>query len=141
MLDPDATSVSDPVRVSIRECAAFTRLMPRVILFEMGSSGSVSLLELPSRTRVLVFGSSGASGAVANATGRERYSSMPSVAFQNWWNASPGSLFEQRRCQQFRERYSNRMSASRLDTHSLSQEHKRFVHRMLRLLETILRLG
>ena len=77
MLGPDADSDSDPVadvsyRVSILECAAFTRLMPRDIFFEMASSGSVSLLELPSRVRDLDVGSSGARGAVANATGLER---------------------------------------------------------------------
>lgn len=89
MLEPDAgaTSVSEPVadesyRVSILECAAFMRLMPREIFLDIGSSRSVSLLQLPLRARFRP-GSSGASGAVANATGRERYSSMPSVAFQN----------------------------------------------------------
>ena len=76
MLGP-GTSESDPVvgesyRVSILECAAFMRLIPREIFFENGSSPSVSLFELPSRVRAFAVGSSEASGAVANATGRER---------------------------------------------------------------------
>ncbi len=88
MLGPGA-SESDPVVgesyfVSILECAAFTRLMPRDIFLENGSSVSVSLFELASRVRVFEVGSSEARGAVAKATGRERYSNMPSVAFQNW---------------------------------------------------------
>ena len=76
MLGPGAASVSEPAaiasyRVSILEWAAFTRLIPRDIFLEMGSSRSVSLLQLPLRLR-FKFESSGTSGAVANATGLER---------------------------------------------------------------------
>ncbi len=140
MLGPgaDAASVSEPVAdesylVSILECAAFTRLIPREIFLDIGSSRSVSLLQLPLRARFRL-GSSGASGAVANATGRERYSSMPSVAFQNWWNASPGSL-----CgvvgEQLPDMWNNGEEA-----YPLSQEHEGLVHRLLGLRQFVLQL-
>ena len=60
---------------------------------------------------------------------------MPSVAFQNWWNASPGSDCTQALCEDLPDAWNNGDEA-----YSLPQEHERLVHRLLGIRQFILGL-